>query len=228
MLNKYIAGVVISSLTLVSFSSFAEGNYMRDRYIADNYGDGYVGDRYSGDQYDGDRYEGDRYDRDQYQHRGSNARYHEYGRRHTSPHEEQTSFHNVPSRISGGNVVKVDLGNRTWAAYDGQGSLVKSGRVSGGKDYCPDIHRHCRTVTGTFTIYSKQGPGCISKRFPVGRGGAKMPYCMFFHGGYALHGSYEVPNYNASHGCVRMVPSDAQWLNQNFVRVGSTRVNIHY
>ncbi len=122
----------------------------------------------------------------------------------------------------------VNLGNQTWRAVDDGGRVIRSGHVSGGKKYCPDIHRKCRTVTGTFTIYSKQGAGCKSSRFPVGRGGAPMPYCMFFHGGYALHGSNSVPNYNASHGCVRMSPSDARWLNQNFVRVGSTRVRISY
>lgn len=122
----------------------------------------------------------------------------------------------------------MDLHRDTWSAYDDSGELVRSGPVSGGKNYCPDIHRGCRTVTGTFTIYSKQGAGCRSTRFPVGRGGAPMPYCMFFHGGYALHGSYEVPGYNASHGCVRMHPEDAMWLNEDFVEVGRTRVHISY
>ncbi len=126
------------------------------------------------------------------------------------------------------NWINVDLHRDTWSAYDDSGELVRSGPVSGGKNYCPDIHRGCRTVTGTFTIYSKQGAGCRSTRFPVGRGGAPMPYCMFFHGGYALHGSYEVPGYNASHGCVRMHPEDAMWLNEDFVEVGRTRVHISY
>jgi lipoprotein-anchoring transpeptidase ErfK/SrfK len=48
---------------------------------------------------------------------------------------------------------------------------------------------------------------------------------MFFHGGYALHGSNDVPGYNASHGCVRLVTEDAKWLNTQFVNVG-TRVII--
>ena len=55
-----------------------------------------------------------------------------------------------------------------------------------------------------------------------------MPYCMFFHGGYALHGSNFVPDYNASHGCVRMSPDDAQWLNEDFVQEGLTKVHVHY
>ncbi|MGD9591681.1 MAG: L,D-transpeptidase [Candidatus Berkiella sp.] len=125
-------------------------------------------------------------------------------------------------------VIRVDLGSQTFKAYDDDGRLVRTGHVSGGKNYCPDIGRGCKTVTGTFTIYTKKGAGCKSSRFPVGKGGAPMPYCMFFKGGYALHGSYHVPNYNASHGCVRMSPADAKWLNLNFVRVGSTRVKVSY
>lgn len=122
--------------------------------------------------------------------------------------------------------VKVNLSTHTWAAYNPNGDLVKWGRVSGGKNYCPDLHRGCRTPTGSYTVYSKQGPGCVSTKFPVGKGGAKMPYCMFFKGGYAMHGSNAVPNYNASHGCVRMPVDDARWLNQEFVSVGNTRVRI--
>lgn len=124
-------------------------------------------------------------------------------------------------------------GNRTvifspryhyWAAYGSDGKLVKYGRASGGKNYCPDLRRGCRTPVGVFRIYSKGGPGCKSSKFPIGEGGAPMPYCMFFRGGYALHGSYNVPGYNASHGCVRVTPNDARWLSQNFVTYGTTLI----
>ena len=111
----------------------------------------------------------------------------------------------------------------SWAAINANGHVIKTGRASGGRNYCPDIHRGCHTPTGSFTIHSKGGPGCRYSRYPVGRGGAEMPYCMFFTKYYAVHGSYEVPNYNASHGCIRVVPSDARWLSANFIRVG-TRV----
>jgi lipoprotein-anchoring transpeptidase ErfK/SrfK len=147
-----------------------------------------------------------------------------------TPYKEREMTHKaprLPSKIAGGNVIKVDLAQRVWGAYDHQGNLIKWGRASGGKKYCPDIRRGCRTITGTYTIYSKKGPSCKSSRFPVGRGGAPMPYCMHFHGGYALHGGH-VPNYNASHGCIRLHYEDAQWLNLNFVTIGRTRVSIHY
>jgi len=38
-----------------------------------------------------------------------------------------------------------------------------------------------------------------------------MPYSVFFHGGYAIHGTYETRSLGrpASHGCVRLHPGDA-------------------
>jgi lipoprotein-anchoring transpeptidase ErfK/SrfK len=108
-----------------------------------------------------------------------------------------------------------------WYAINGNGKVIKQGQASGGRGYCPDIRRSCRTPTGVYRIRQKGGPGCHSSRYPVGHGGAPMPYCMFFSKYYAVHGSYDVPNYNASHGCIRVHPGDARWLNQNFMRVGT-------
>lgn len=113
----------------------------------------------------------------------------------------------------------------TWKAINDNGVVVRTGKGSGGRSYCPDIHRGCRTPSGSYTILSKGGASCRSTRYPVGRGGAPMPYCMFFSRYYAIHGSYDVPHYNASHGCVRVIPSEARWLSKNFVRIG-TRVII--
>ena len=109
-----------------------------------------------------------------------------------------------------------------WAAYDASGRRVKTGRASGGAAYCADVGKPCRTVTGKFAVYRKQGAECQSSRFPLPNGGAPMPHCMHFKGGYAVHGSSHVPNYNASHGCVRVLPSAARWLNQDFLTYGST------
>ncbi len=109
-----------------------------------------------------------------------------------------------------------------WAAYDSRGNLVRTGRASGGAGYCRDVKRACRTPRGVFRIISKRGPGCRSSRYPLPRGGAPMPYCMFFSKYYAIHGSPNVPRYNASHGCIRVLPSAARWLSRNFIRRGTT------
>lgn len=41
-----------------------------------------------------------------------------------------------------------------------------------------------------------------------------MPNSIFFHGGYAIHATYDVKRLGrpASHGCVRLSPQNAKWL----------------
>lgn len=115
-------------------------------------------------------------------------------------------------------VVIVNLGKHAWGAYDPDGRLVRWGPATGGKDYCADIGQGCRTKPGEFRIYSLGSSRCVSSKFPVGEGGAPMPYCMFFHGGQALHGSPGgVIRGNESHGCVRLFVDDAEWLRYDFV-----------
>jgi hypothetical protein len=110
----------------------------------------------------------------------------------------------------------------SWAAYDEQGKRVMTGSASGGKDMCEDVGEPCRTVTGTFRVYNKHGIDCKSGEYPVETtGGAKMPYCMYFYRGYTIHAAYDVPMANASHGCIRVLPSAAKWLNEEFIRIGT-------
>ncbi len=125
------------------------------------------------------------------------------------------------SRIDppGEKQVWIDLENLVWGAYDAEGRLLKWGPTSGGKDWCPDIDQQCRTPDGEFFVQRKGSVRCKSGKFPIPTGGAPMPYCMYFHGGYAIHGSPEVPGHRASHGCVRVFPEDARWLNEEFVEL---------
>ena len=120
----------------------------------------------------------------------------------------------------------VDQDKLAWGAYDQSGHLVKWGPIASGIDKCPDSSHSCRTLTGIFRVFSKENVKCISDIFPIGKGGAKMPYCMYFHKGFALHGSNDIPGYRASHGCVRMFTQDAKWLNEEFVDV--SRESNHY
>jgi lipoprotein-anchoring transpeptidase ErfK/SrfK len=124
---------------------------------------------------------------------------------------------------TGNKVFVFDPKATAWAAYDSDGMRVQTGSASGGKDFCEDTGKPCHTVTGTFRVYSKKGVDCTSSLYPLEtHGGARMPYCMHFSGSYTIHAAYDVPNYNASHGCVRVLPSAAKWLNEDFVDVGTT------
>jgi len=119
-----------------------------------------------------------------------------------------------------------------WGAYDPNGRLIRTGRASGGSHYCPDVGRACKTPSGKFSVYNKGNESCRSSVYPKrknGRsGGARMPHCMFFHRGYAIHGSNDVPMRHASHGCIRVHPSDAAWLSKNFIRHGTHVIVTRY
>lgn len=120
----------------------------------------------------------------------------------------------------------VDQDKLAFAAYDEKGNLVKWGPISSGSDRCSDNSSPtCRTKTGIYRVFSKENKHCKSGKFPLGRGGAKMPYCMYFHKGLALHGSNDIPGRRASHGCIRMFTRDAKWLNLNFVDLSDDENN---
>lgn len=127
----------------------------------------------------------------------------------------------------GEKVIIWDPSELAWGAYDEKGRLMRWGPGVGGKNYCPDIRRSCRTVVGDdFKILYKKGANARSDRYPVGRGGAPMPYYMPFYGpNYGFHGSPNVPGMHDSHGCVRLFTADAKWLNMDFAEKG-TRVII--
>ena len=118
--------------------------------------------------------------------------------------------------------------DKAWAAYLPNGKLVGYGRASGGANWCRDVGRPCRTPRGKFRVYSLGLPSCRSSRYPKPKGGAPMPYCMFFSKYYAIHGSPHVPNYNASHGCIRVKPKAAKWLRYHFITIGTRVVVTSY
>jgi L,D-transpeptidase ErfK/SrfK len=136
------------------------------------------------------------------------------------PLSSYSSHHgSLPRQIAppGEKLIIVDPNVHAFGAYTSDGVLVRSGMATAGSNWCRDLRRPCRTRSGTFHIYSLGGPECKSHKFPLPHGGAPMPYCMFFNGSQALHGSYEVVYGNISHGCVRLHVGDARWLRYNFV-----------
>jgi lipoprotein-anchoring transpeptidase ErfK/SrfK len=67
---------------------------------------------------------------------------------------------------------------------------------------------------GTSVAYTPTGTFQIGRRVdgvetaPLG----KLYRPMYFHKGWAIHGSPSVPAYPASHGCVRLSNADQDWL----------------
>jgi lipoprotein-anchoring transpeptidase ErfK/SrfK len=80
-----------------------------------------------------------------------------------------------------------------------------------------------RTPTGTYkpTALSRYHRSSIYD-------GSPMPYSIFFYKGYAIHGSYETKYLGrpASHGCVRLHPSNAARLYSLVQRYGTGNTTI--
>ncbi|MFP5316853.1 MAG: L,D-transpeptidase family protein [Acidimicrobiia bacterium] len=107
----------------------------------------------------------------------------------------------APSVSNGaGNRVEVDLGRQVLFLYEG-GGLSKIFAMSSGTADTP-------TPTGDYRIYSRS-TGWETSRL------GRLYNSQYFVGGYAIHGSLSVPNYPASHGCVRLTMSAAEWFPQH-------------
>ncbi|MDF1796491.1 MAG: L,D-transpeptidase [Coxiellaceae bacterium] len=140
-------------------------------------------------------------------------------------------FYHLPSRVNhylGERVFVFSPRLRQWAAYNAYGKRIGYGVANGGSNWCAELRRPCRTPGGSYRIRSKGHAGCVSSKYPLGRGGAKMPYCMFFHKGYAIHGSPHISSRNGSHGCIRVRTPAAQWLHRYFLKHGTKVVVLPY
>ncbi len=97
--------------------------------------------------------------------------------------------------------IVVDLSLQKAYAYQ-DGEVVFEGRISSGK-------RGHETPTGNFAVLEKKRRH-ISNLWPKPGGGATMNYMLrLTRDGIAMHLGY-VPNYPASHGCIRMKNGFAQ------------------
>jgi lipoprotein-anchoring transpeptidase ErfK/SrfK len=120
------------------------------------------------------------------------------------------------SEVGRGRWIDVDVTQQLLTAYEGSAPM-RSVAVSTGLAGTP-------TPVGQFRIWVKfryddmEGPGYYLP---------DVPYTMYFHGGYGLHGTYWHNNFGhpMSHGCVNLPTPEAEWLF-NWAEVG-TLVNVH-
>lgn len=141
----------------------------------------------------------------------------------TPTYEEEFTKNLFPNKQSFQNeiVFVFDPKLLAWAIYK-KGVRVGTGRAIGGKDFCEDIQKPCRTVEGEYTIFRTEDKNCTSNTFPIDEGGgAPMPNCMFFYKGYAIHGSDSLPPHNASHGCIRVAKKAAEWMHTYYLKEGA-------
>jgi lipoprotein-anchoring transpeptidase ErfK/SrfK len=120
-----------------------------------------------------------------------------------------------PQEVQEARWIDIDLSLQSLTAYEGD-TPVRTTLVSTGLVNTP-------TPEGQFRIWVKfryddmEGPGYYL---------ADVPYVMYFHKGYGLHGVFWHGNFGhpMSHGCVNLPTPEAEWLF-NWADVG-TLVNI--
>lgn len=105
--------------------------------------------------------------------------------------------------------IEVDLSDQQLVAYEGDLAVWRAG-VATGKD-------KFETPPGTYAVYGKylyddMTGDLQGEEYDV----RKVPYVMYFHQGYALHGTYWHNQFGTgarlSHGCVNLSMDDAEWL----------------
>lgn len=123
----------------------------------------------------------------------------------------------LPAHLKTGSekLILVDPKNHLWGAYRQNGRLLRWGIATTGSQRCPEGEGDCHTSVGDFRFYTRGDENCQSKKY----NNAPMPYCMYFNGGQALHGSSDIHFANKSHGCVRVHLDDAKWLHDHFVEL---------
>ena len=118
-----------------------------------------------------------------------------------------------------GIVARIDISSQTMrVSVDGRHAYTW--RVSTGRG-------RYRTPTGTYR------PNFLKRRhYSRKYYGSPMPYSIFFRGGYAIHGTNHIRalGRRASHGCVRLHPSNASKLFRLVRRYGkrNTRIVIQH
>lgn len=131
--------------------------------------------------------------------------------------QPESGLNLVAAPADGKRWIEVDLTNQTLTAWQGDVPVMFTA-ISSGRSGTP-------TVTGRFTIgtrYKAQrmtGPGYDLPN---------VPWVMYFHQSYAIHGAYWHNNFGVpmSHGCVNMRPNEAEML-YNWASAG-TEVYVHY
>ena len=117
------------------------------------------------------------------------------------------------TRASAGVVVQIDNSAQRMHVY-----------VDGGLAYVWPVSTARRgywTPPGTYYV-QRRARMWYSRKYDM----SPMPYSLFFHGGYAIHGTGAIRQLGrpASHGCVRLHPANARSLYGLVGHYGGARI----
>jgi lipoprotein-anchoring transpeptidase ErfK/SrfK len=120
-----------------------------------------------------------------------------------------------PAPADAAVVAKVDISTQAMSVFV-DGKLTYTWRVSTGA-------KGHNTARGVFRPQSMQVMHYSKKYF-----NAPMPHAIFFHGGFAIHGTNAIRQLGrpASHGCVRLHPGNAALLFSLVQKHGPSKTTV--
>jgi lipoprotein-anchoring transpeptidase ErfK/SrfK len=129
---------------------------------------------------------------------------------HARPHASQAT-----KRAGGRLSISIDITTQQMIVADG-GETIYSFDVSTGRKGHATPMGHFRPVRMNKIWYSSKYEN------------APMPWSIFFHGGYAIHGTTDVKHLGhvASHGCVRLHPDNAKMLYDLVQQYGMGKTDV--
>ncbi len=134
------------------------------------------------------------------------------------------------SRANSGTLVEIDKGKQLlYFVIDGKTEWVLNASTGNGQEYTePDQNTPGETISGVSLTPS--GLHNVNRERPEGwwegdLGEIYRP--KYFVGGVAVHGSNSIPNYPASHGCVRVSVPAMDWIWETGIMPMDTPVWVH-
>jgi LysM repeat protein len=130
---------------------------------------------------------------------------------------QESSLSLVAAPVDGKRWIEINLSDQTLTAWQGDATVMYTS-ISSGKPGTP-------TVTGRFAIGNKyRAQRMTGPDYDL----PGVPWVMYFHGAYAIHGAYWHVNFGVpiSHGCINMRIPEAEMLYE-WAPAG-TEVYVHY
>ena len=134
------------------------------------------------------------------------------------------------ARANSGTLIEVDKGKQViFFVIDGNTEWILNTSTGNGKEYTEeDKNTPGETITGV--SLTPDGLHSVNRERPDGwwEGDlGKIYRPKYFVGGVAVHGSNSIPNYPASHGCVRVSVPAMDWIWESGIMPLRTPVWVH-
>ena len=131
--------------------------------------------------------------------------------------------------FTSGDLVEVDKGRQVLFIIRGGKTLWTFNTSTGsGETYTEVNQKQGGTITdvaitpeGAFKVYNEYTNGWEKGQL------GELYRPKYFKGGVAVHGSNSIPNYPASHGCVRLTTTAMDWIWTNDMMPKGTEVIVH-